>query len=640
VWQLGVSQLYQGNFENANRYYREAAPHIASAGERENQGAIFYLLAEGLILAGQAAAGRAEAYRGLQLLWPFRQSSHLNNQLTNVAALARGDAMPHAALAVMNEVNTVAPGTGRADLRAWALRAYARDLVSLGRTAEARGDLAKALQWAARVGAGPGRERVRADVSLVLGELESSTNPGAALSMLSGVVDAYRSLNTDFLLPYALYRTALAAQASDRAAEARRYLDQAIEQIERQQATFRTAEARAMLYETVETVFDAVIGLELQHRPEAAFQYMERSRSVARALGGPRADTTDIQINRVRDAMPPGMLLVEYALLADRIAVWTVSTRRDTLYQLPVPRDSIAALVRRFGRESNIPDPHAEHARATLFDLLIRPLARELDGIDRIAVVPDRELHSIAFAALWDSAARKYLIERFELRTLPSAAFLVEASRARAHTGAVRALVVGNPEVDSAAGLQLPRLPAAQREAESIAQLYSNSRQLVDSEAQRDRVLELLPQKTVFHFAGHAVFNSEQPDLSYLAMASSEPGKSGNLLAREIANLRLSNLQLVVLAACSTLNPRTTRVGVVAGLAHSFLRAGVPAIVSSLWDVSDAGTADLLLAFHRNFAVSGDAAAALRAAQLEALKSTRSERRAIRNWAAFIYTGI
>jgi CHAT domain-containing protein len=203
----------------------------------------------------------------------------------------------------------------------------------------------------------------------------------------------------------------------------------------------------------------------------------------------------------------------------------------------------------------------------------------------------------------------------------------------------MRALVVGNPAIDTVAGVQLALLPAARKEAQSIAPIYPTSMLLLDKDARRDSVLDLLSDYDVFHFAGHAVFNSEQPELSYLALAPGGPESSGILLAREIGNKRLSNVKLVVLAACSTLNPRTTRVGAVAGLAHSFLRAGAPAIVSSIWDVDDAATAELLLEFHKNFARDGDAARALRDAQLAALKSAQPERRAIRNWAAFIYTG-
>ena len=133
--------------------------------------------------------------------------------------------------------------------------------------------------------------------------------------------------------------------------------------------------------------------------------------------------------------------------------------------------------------------------------------------------------------------------------------------------------------------------------------------------------------------------NGDQPELSYLALASQRPGEDGPLRAGEIAKLRLSNLQIVVLSACSTLNPRRSRMGAIAGLAYSFLRAGAPATVSTLWDVDDDVTRYLLVSFHKRFAAGMTAAEALRLAQQDALHSQRPELRSPRAWGAFVYTG-
>jgi CHAT domain-containing protein len=151
--------------------------------------------------------------------------------------------------------------------------------------------------------------------------------------------------------------------------------------------------------------------------------------------------------------------------------------------------------------------------------------------------------------------------------------------------------------------MRLPPLPGATREAERIAALYPGSRLLTGSQARRSALVDLLGASSVFHFAGHAIANAEQPELSYLALASTEAvgGDDGTLRGSEIGALRLSNLELAVLSACSTLNPRSSHTGAIAGLAYSFLRAGVPATISTLWDVDDAATAELLVEFHRRF---------------------------------------
>ncbi|HYR10818.1 MAG TPA: CHAT domain-containing protein, partial [Longimicrobium sp.] len=306
---------------------------------------------------------------------------------------------------------------------------------------------------------------------------------------------------------------------------------------------------------------------------------------------------------------------------------------------VPVPRDTVAALAARFAGEVGQVDARPDDARARLYDVLMRPLAGEMAGASALAIVPDRELNQVPFAALRSSAGGRYLVQDHEVRTVPSAAFFTAAAASGSgpHDGGA-ALVVGNPTLDARAARQLPPLPGAAREAESVARLYGRHSLRTGASAGRAEVVEQLREHSIFHFAGHAVFNSEQPELSYLALAPGA-GNEGTLHAWEIGRMRLSNVRAVILSACSTLGPRASRGGPTAGLAYSFLRAGAPATVSTLWDVTDDATTELLVEFHRRFSAGATASAALRQAQLRALESPRAELRAPRAWAAFIYTG-
>ena len=642
LWLLGVSQLLRGAYDAANQRYREARPFFAKAGEPENLGAISYLLAEGLESSGQIPAGQSEALLGLRLLSPFRRSSHLNNHLTTVAAYARADGLSHAALAIMDEVLDVAPTLDRPKDIAFAHLARAKDLIALGRLNTARAEIDEALRYVDRIGAGPGHDRALADVLLVGGEIERVEDPQAALSTLAHVATVYRGLKMDGHLAAALYQEALAARQAGDESGARGRLQEAIGAIERQSASFASPETRATLYETVERVFDATIRIELANgRSDSAFAYLERGRVAAWAPDARLAVGTGTRasLTRIRELLPAHTVFVEYALLPDTLAVWIVSSRGSRAYAVGVRRDSVAQLVDGFTREMGEPEVGTTSARARLFDLLVTPFATELAGAREIVVVPDRELARVPFAALWNRGTGRYLLEDYRVRTLPSAAFLLAASSASSPNLRSSALVIGNPKLDAEAAAELPPLPGASREAEQVARLYSRPQLLTGAEASRDQVLELLPKYGVFHFAGHAVANGDQPELSYLALGSQRPDEEGTVRAGEIAKLRLSNLQLVVLSACSTLNPRRSRMGAIAGLAYSFMRAGAPATVSTLWDVDDAVTTELLVSFHKRFSGGMPAAEALRLAQQDALHSRRPELRSPKAWGAFVYTG-
>jgi CHAT domain-containing protein len=526
----------------------------------------------------------------------------------------------------------VAPRLGRRDAQVIAYRTRATDLLALGRRDSALAQLATAMRSADSL-TGHTQELMRADIRLAQGQMIRRYDAREALPLLEEAATAYVRLGADSKSSTAMYETGSAARDAGDTTRARDWLVRAITQIERQQTTFQTSEGRAALFETADNTFDAMIGLEAAAgRFDSAFAYLERERDALRV----GTVSSPPSLRAIAQRVPNDMLFVEYAVLRDQLIVWTASRTGTTHHVARITRDTIASLVMRFRREASIAEPRSGDARSQLFDILLRPLAAELRGVIQVAVVGDRELSGLPFAALWDGNSRRYAVEQYRVRTEPSGAFVLGAlSTPRRPAVASTALVVGNPAFDS-----LEPLPGAAREANRIARFYPRPTLLTGPTAYRDTILSLLGYSRVFHFAGHAVFNSDQPELSYLALGSRRTqSASGTLSAGEIANLRLSNLELVVLSACRSVSSRTSRTGGVAGLASSFLRAGAPAIVSTLWEVSDDLTEPLLAGFHERFASGMAAPEALQRSQVEALNAHPGRKAAPSGWAAFIYTG-
>ena len=92
----------------------------------------------------------------------------------------------------------------------------------------------------------------------------------------------------------------------------------------------------------------------------------------------------------------------------------------------------------------------------------------------------------------------------------------------------------------------------------------------------------------------------------------------GFLTASEILQLKLS-AEMVVLSACDTGRGTITEDGVI-GLSRSFMGAGVPSVVVSLWQVPDESTSDLMIEFYEQLRKNPDKAQALRQAMLANLK--------------------
>lgn len=275
-----------------------------------------------------------------------------------------------------------------------------------------------------------------------------------------------------------------------------------------------------------------------------------------------------------------------------------------------------------------------------LYQLLIEPIADLLpqDPASRITFIPHESLFLVPFAALQDSSGN-YLIEKHTILTAPSIQVLSLTKKQQQLASGKGALVVGNPTMPSVAFTtnqppqQLSSLPHAETEAIAIAQLL-NAEPLTGDKATKLAVLQQIERSRIVHLATHGILDDVEglgvPGV--IALAPSK-GDSGLLTASEIFNLRL-NAELVVLSACNTGRGRITGDGII-GLSRSFIAAGVPSVVVSLWSVTDQSTADLMAEFYRQMQLTPDIAQALRKAMLVTLVKHPNPV----DWAAFTLIG-
>jgi CHAT domain-containing protein len=123
----------------------------------------------------------------------------------------------------------------------------------------------------------------------------------------------------------------------------------------------------------------------------------------------------------------------------------------------------------------------------------------------------------------------------------------------------------------------------------------------------------------VIHLAMHGLFHPKIPILSSLVFTENGDSLEDNLLqAYEIAHLKL-NADLVVLSACETGYGKYKRGDGIRSLARSFMYAGVPSMVVSLWQVNDNSTAQLMASFYAYLEAGLTKDKALRQAKLDYL---------------------
>ncbi|MCT7965666.1 CHAT domain-containing protein [Laspinema sp. D1] len=269
-----------------------------------------------------------------------------------------------------------------------------------------------------------------------------------------------------------------------------------------------------------------------------------------------------------------------------------------------------------------------------LYQLLIEPIADLLptNPTERVIFVPHNALFLVPFPALQD-AEGQYLIEKHTILTAPSIQVLGLTRDQKQAQTAVKSdiLVVGNPTMPVVGTGQLTPLPGAEQEAREIGQLL-NVTPLIGSMATKATVVQQMQSSRIIHLATHGSFDPNIPLDSWLALTPSGTD-NGLLTAAEIFGLNL-NAELVVLSACDTGRGKITGDGVI-GLSRSFISAGVPSVLVSLWKVPDDSTALLMREFYQLWEESGDKAQALRQAMLTTMQQYPNPV----DWAAFTLMG-
>ena len=189
---------------------------------------------------------------------------------------------------------------------------------------------------------------------------------------------------------------------------------------------------------------------------------------------------------------------------------------------------------------------------------------------------------------------------------------------------------------------RLGRLPFSGMEAQAIGKFAPDQTFLaLGADASRQNFLSgNFNSYRILHFATHGFLNQQNPELSGLVLSLYDhEGKAQNGFLRviDLYSLHL-NSELVVLSACQTaLGKEIDGEGIV-GLTRGFMYAGAAGVVSSLWKVEDAATAELMKIFYREMLQENQTpSTALRIAQNELRKIPRY--RNPRFWSGFTLNG-
>jgi CHAT domain-containing protein len=642
-WYRGLIEAKEGRLGSALIHYRLAVDRYMKLGERENLGAVQGLVAEALGLLGDHDEAWTWRLHALATLRDFSRSLRLHNLLRESADAALQIGEPGAALAFQTEGVEVAMRIGEPALIAEAFIWRSRIEIKLGHFTSASNGLERARVKISRQTTGTIQAKLEADRLLVAAELETSRGHSAtAVGLLHSAIAQYRLGGAELDLAIALLARAESELDLGRDVFAEQDQQEAIALFEQQRAAVEDKRLLVSSAGAAEAIFDRMIRLQVErrHRPDRALEFAERARLLA--SGNLAASENGPTLEKRFSTIPVGVTVVEFALLDDQLYTWVLTrgqfqftVRKLSSQQLAGQIEALVASLSHGSKELT------NSWASRLFDELIPPAVTRLPPGTPLVIVPDKALNALPFAVLVHRTTGRYLVEDYPITFVPSLRYASERwSRPKDQPGSWRATLVGNPAFDQEKFPNLTTLPGADREVDAITHVYSEARLLRGKGASPSAILASFANSEIVHFAGHSISVQGHPDLSYLVAAPEPANHTGILLARDLSSSRFPNLRLVVLSACSTLGPTLSRATGIAGIAEPLLESGASAVVGSLWNIDDRTGSYLFRIFHTTFREDGDAAQALREAQLSMLHEADPALSSPAAWGAFQVYGL
>ncbi len=388
-----------------------------------------------------------------------------------------------------------------------------------------------------------------------------------------------------------------------------------------------------------------------------------------------------LKIAELRKTLGAKEALLEY-FIGEGILHIFVLTRKD-LYVESVPlEEDLNKLVKTYYRSiKKIEEKPFRRLSRKLYHILVEPVHRLLEKMDRVIVIPDGSLYYIPFESLavsTDATGLRrpgYLIEHFAITYHYSANLWQYSLRNgreqqnRAFIGFAPVFGSGNREgyilaheprknnpggstrrlrdSTGSAGPAVSQLPASEEELQAIIRLFKNrqkrARGYFHKKATESAFKSMdMNDYSLVHIATHSLEDATIPKLAGLVFAPSKETHTENrsddgiLYSGEIYTLHL-DAELIVLSSCESGVGKLVKGEGMMALNRGFFYSGINNIVFSLWKVEDRSTSRLMIAFYRNILEGLPFSQALREAKLQLLENPYTA--FPKYWSGFILVG-
>jgi CHAT domain-containing protein len=296
-----------------------------------------------------------------------------------------------------------------------------------------------------------------------------------------------------------------------------------------------------------------------------------------------------------------------------------------------------------------------------LYNVLWKPFQKDITS-KKVIIIPDRELFNLSFEMITPKPLKSFkefttnsLLAKHDISYNYSLLLFKDKGKVIDYKEDFVAFAPGftsKMKEDYKVGIKdsvsldktyLTLLP--QPNSEDLVKRYSKVFKgsfYINENASKEVFKNKAPEHKIIHIGTHAENNNISPELSRLIFAKNSNGtdsyNENSLYTYEIYNINLSS-NLAILTACETGKPTHQPGEGMISLAHAFNYAGSESILTSLWQIDEESSTEIIKYFYDNISEGLEKDEALRKAKLKYLSSAEGRTAAPQYWAGLVLIG-
>ena len=360
----------------------------------------------------------------------------------------------------------------------------------------------------------------------------------------------------------------------------------------------------------------------------------------------------------LQQKIPKNTTVLRYIFIEDELYVFVVSPSIKEIVKLdylPV-KNHIAQL-----QKNEFSDKKMSLLLYELYKALWLPLEKYVHT-EKVVIIPDGELFGLSFEVLtpkpiksFQEMATNSLLASYDISYNFSLLLYMDKRKVVDYSSEFIAFAPGfNKEmkqdyklaIKDSVNLDKTYLTLlAQPFSEDLAKQYAkifNGDYFINENANKQLFINNAKEHKIIHIGTHAESNNLSPELSRLIFAkqidSTKNYDENSLYSFEIYNIDLSS-NLAILTACETGKPTYQAGEGMISLAHAFNYAGSESILTSLWEIDEQSSVQILEFFYDNLSKGMSKDEALRKAKLSYIATAEGRAAAPQYWAGLVLIG-